>query len=204
MLFIGALCPRVDTGTTTQDAGNRQASVRAAAAYILGSPPPHGSRMELRISTDRAELDVPLIHRFLSEQTYWAKDIPLALVQKSIEHSLCFGGYVGGAQVAFARVVSDFATFANLVDVFVLPEHRGKGYSKALTVAVLAHPQLQGLRRFTLATGDAHGLYAQFGFTAPLYPQTLMERYFPGLYTAALQQQEQEATPEPARHAGLS
>lgn len=138
-----------------------------------------------RITTEPAELDLPLIHRFLSEQTYWAKGIPLALVQKAIEHSLCFGGILGKSQVAFARVISDYTTFANLVDVFVLPEHRGKGYSKALMDAVFAHPQLQGLRRFTLATGDAHGLYAQYGFTAPLYPQTLMERYVPDIYAAA-------------------
>ena len=139
--------------------------------------------MDLRISNDKTELDIPLIHRFLSEQSSWATDIPLAVVRKSIEHSLCFGGYLDGSQVAFARVVSDFATFANLVDVFVLPGHRGKGYSKALVAAVVAHPQLQGLRRFTLATADAHGLYAQFGFTPPLSPQWFMERYFPGLYS---------------------
>ena len=137
---------------------------------------------ELRVVTDLAELDIPLVHRFLSEQTYWARGIPLALVERSIAHSLCFGGFLGRQQVAFARVISDFATFANLVDVFVLPEHRGKGYSKTLMNAVFAHPQLQGLRRFTLATGDAHGLYAQFGFTAPAHPQTLMERYVPGIY----------------------
>lgn len=140
---------------------------------------------EFRISTDKAELDVPLIHDFLSEHTYWARGIPLTLVQRSIEHSLCFGGFLGQSQIAFARVISDFSTFANLVDVFVLPEHRGKGYSKALMDSVFAHPQLQGLRRFMLATGDAHGLYAQYGFTAPLYPQSLMERYFPGIYTVA-------------------
>jgi GNAT superfamily N-acetyltransferase len=135
-----------------------------------------------RISCDRAELDVPFIHAFLSEQTGWAKGIPLPLVRKSIEHSLCFGGYVGSRQVAFARVISDYATFANLVDVFVRPEARGRGYGKALVASVLAHPELQGLRRFTLATADAHGLYAQFGFKAPLFPGTWMERYFPGLY----------------------
>jgi len=140
---------------------------------------------DFRISTEKAELDIQLIHHFLSEQTYWAKGIPLALVQTSIEHSLCFGGFLGNAQVAFARVISDYATFANLVDVFVLPEHRGKGYSKTLMDAVFAHPQLQGLRRFTLATGDAHDLYARYGFTAPLYPQSLMERYFPGIYAVA-------------------
>ena len=139
----------------------------------------------LRITTEAAELDVPLIHCFLSEHTYWAKGIPIALVQRSIDNSLCFGGFLGKAQVAFARVVSDYTTFANLVDVFVLPEHRGNGYGKDLMDAVFAHPQLQGLRRFTLATGDAHGLYAQYGFTAPLYPQSLMERYFPNIYAVA-------------------
>jgi len=139
----------------------------------------------LRITTEAAELDVPLIHCFLSEHTYWAKGIPIALVQQSIDNSLCFGGFLGKAQVAFARVVSDYTTFANLVDVFVLPEHRGKGYGKDLMDAVFAHPQLQGLRRFTLATGDAHGLYTQYGFTAPLYPESLMERYFPNIYAVA-------------------
>jgi GNAT superfamily N-acetyltransferase len=84
--------------------------------------------------------------------------------------------------VAFARVISDCATFANLVDVFVLPAYRGLGYGKALTTAIVEHPQLQGLRRFTLATADAHGLYSQFGFTSPLRPQSLMERYFPDIY----------------------
>lgn len=138
-----------------------------------------------RITTTNSELDLPLVHRFLSEQTYWAKGIPFALVQRSVENSLCFGGFLGNAQVAFARVISDYATFANLVDVFVLPEHRGRGYSKALMDAVFAHPRLQGLRRFTLATGDAHGLYASYGFTAPRYPQTLMERYVPDIYAVA-------------------
>ncbi len=136
-----------------------------------------------RVTTEKAELDVPFIHRFLSEQSSWAKGIPLPLVQKSIEHSLCFGGFLGDTQIAFARVISDYTTFANLVDVFVVPDHRGKGYSKAIMAAVLAHPQLQGLRRFTLATGDAHGLYVQYGFTAPLFPQSLMERYFPAIYS---------------------
>ena len=140
---------------------------------------------KFRITAVPSELDVPLVHRFLSEQSSWAKGISLELVQRSIDHSLCFGGFLDGAQIAFARVISDYATFANLVDVFVLPEYRGNGYSKELMTAVLAHPQLQGLRRFTLATGDAHGLYAQFGFTAPQFPQSLMERYFPGMYSRA-------------------
>ncbi len=136
----------------------------------------------LRISTNKSELDVALIHRFLCERTDWARGIPLATVRKSIEHSLCFGGFLDRDQVCFARVVSDCATFANLVDVFVLPEHRGRGYSKALLRAVLHHPQLQGLRRFTLATADAHGLYAQFGFTALAKPDLFMERHAPGVY----------------------
>lgn len=139
---------------------------------------------DFHVSTEKKDLDVSLIHRFLSEQSSWAKGIPLSVVQKSIEHSLCFGVYHGNAQVAFARVISDYSTFANLVDVFVLPEHRGKGYSKELMSAVMAHPQLQGLRRFTLATGDAHALYARYGFTSPLFPRSLMERYVPGLYSA--------------------
>ena len=137
---------------------------------------------DLYISTDRSELDIPLIHQFLSVQSSWAKGISQALVAQSIAHSLCFGGFLNGKQIAFARVISDYTTFANLVDVFVLPEYRGQGYSKALMDAIMAHPHLQGLRRFTLATGDAHGLYAQYGFTAPLYPKTLMERYVPNMY----------------------
>ena len=139
----------------------------------------------LRISTEKSELDIPLIHQFLSEQTYWAKGIPLATVQSAIEHSLCFGGFVGVEQVAFARVISDRATFANLVDVFVLPAHRGKGYGKALVAAIMACPELQGLRRFTLATSDAKGLYERFGFAAPAKPGSLMERYFPEIYAKA-------------------
>ncbi|WP_235835070.1 GNAT family N-acetyltransferase [Piscinibacter terrae] len=138
--------------------------------------------MTLEISNDKSRLDLPVIHRFLSETSSWAKGISLDVVKRSIEHSLCFGGYLDGQQIAFCRVITDSATFANLVDVFVLPEHRGQGHSKTLMQAVMAHPGLQGLRRFTLATGDAHGLYAQFGFTPPLRPQSLMERYFPDIY----------------------
>ncbi len=137
---------------------------------------------ELRITTDPSALDVGLVHRFLSQQSTWAKGISLDLVERSLAGSLCFAGFLGEGQVAFARVISDYATFANLVDVFVLPEHRGKGYSKALMREVMAHPKLQGLRRFTLATSDAHGLYRQFGFTAPLKPDSFMERYFPDVY----------------------
>jgi GNAT superfamily N-acetyltransferase len=139
----------------------------------------------LRISTDKSELDLALIHDFLATGSSWAQGIPFETVRKSIEHSLCFGGYLGQAQVAFARVISDFATFANLVDVFVLPAHRGRGYSKAMVEAVMEHPELQGLRRFTLATFDAHDLYARYGFAPPRNPDTLMEIYKPGIYQSA-------------------
>lgn len=137
---------------------------------------------DLRITTDKAKIDLIVIHNFLSEHSGWAKGISLETVRKSIEHSLCFSGFIDKQQVAFARVISDYATFANLVDVFVLPEHRSQGYSKLMLQAVIAHPQLQELRRFTLATADAHGLYAQFGFKPLAKPNTFMERYFPEIY----------------------
>ncbi len=136
----------------------------------------------MKITTDQADLDIPLIHQFLSEQSAWARGIPLELVQRAIKHSLCFGGYLDGRQIAFARVVSDYTTFAYLVDVFVVTEQRGKGYSKKLIRAVMAHPDLQGLRRFMLASTDARGLYAQFGFTAPAKPEILMEINRPNMY----------------------
>lgn len=137
----------------------------------------------LRISTDKQELDLTLIHRFLSEQAYWSPGIALEMVRRAIAGSLCFGGYVeGGAQVAFARVITDSATFAYLADVFVLDAHRGRGYGKQLIATIMAHPQLQGLRRFMLATSDAHALYARYGFAAPARPQALMEIAHPDLY----------------------
>jgi GNAT superfamily N-acetyltransferase len=139
----------------------------------------------LHITTDKDQLDIALIHNFLSTGSTWAKGIPLSTVRRSIEHSLCFGGYASSGQVAFARVISDFATFANLVDVFVLPGHRGKDFGKRMVDAVMAHPDLQGLRRFTLATADAHELYARHGFTTPHYPEMLMEIYRPGIYQSA-------------------
>ncbi|MYM70055.1 GNAT family N-acetyltransferase [Pseudoduganella sp. FT55W] len=136
----------------------------------------------LHISTDKALLDVPLIHQFLSERSTWAIGIPLAVVERAIDNSLCFGAYVAGKQVGFARVTTDCATFAYLADVFVVEEQRGRGISKALVQSVLEHPDLQGLRRFMLATSDAHELYARYGFTPPTRPATLMERYFPSIY----------------------
>lgn len=138
--------------------------------------------VDLRITDETAAVDVATVHRFLSESSTWARGIPRHVVERSIANSLCFSGFVGDDQVAFARVVSDYATFAYLVDVFVLPEQRGKGLSKAMMAAVMAHPALQGLRRFMLATSNAHGLYEQYGFTPPAKPQTLMERHFPDVY----------------------
>lgn len=136
----------------------------------------------LKISTDRTELDVAMIYRFLSEQSSWAVGISRPVVDRAIDNSMCFGGYVDGRQVAFARVVTDFATFGNLVDVFVLPEYRGRGYASDMLATILAHPSLKGLRRLTLATSTAAPLFEKFGFSAPQRPETLMERYFPNIY----------------------
>ncbi|MCH7370253.1 MULTISPECIES: GNAT family N-acetyltransferase [Aeromonas] len=137
---------------------------------------------QLEISDDKGRLDVSLIHQFLSEEAYWCLGIPRSTLQRAINHSLCFGGYLAGQQVAFARVITDKATFGYLADVFVLPAHRGQGHSKALIAAILAHPDLQGLRRLSLATSDAQGLYAGFGFTPPASPASLMEKYDPEIY----------------------
>ena len=136
----------------------------------------------MEINNDPQQLDINLIHRFLSEESAWARGIPLEKVKQSIAHSLCFGGYENGQQIAFARVVSDFATFAYLMDVFVLKEHRGRGLSRQLVAAVKAHPQLQGLRRFMLASSDARGLYQKFGFQALGKPEIMMEINVPDIY----------------------
>jgi GNAT superfamily N-acetyltransferase len=135
-----------------------------------------------QVSTDRTRLDIPMIYRFLSEQSTWAVGISRPVVERSIENSLCFGGYLDGRQIAFARVVTDYATMAHLCDVFVVPEYRGRGYAKQLIRIVMEHPSLQRLRRFTLNTTDAHGLYARFGFAPSARPDTLMERYYPNIY----------------------
>lgn len=129
----------------------------------------------MEISTDKNRLDLATIHRFLSEQSTWAIGIPRATVERSIEHSLCFGGYENGQQIAFARVVSDYATFAYLMDVFVLPQHQNRGLSLPLLEAIKAHPQLQGLRRFMLASSNARGLYQRYGFNALGKPEIMME-----------------------------
>jgi len=134
------------------------------------------------ISHDPNRLDLAVIHTFLSEVSYWAEGIPRDVVERSMAHSLCFGVYQGTAQVGFARVVSDHATFALLADVFVLESHRGKGLSKWLIQAVIAHPDLQGLRRLLLLTSDAHELYRQFGFTEISNAWRFMEVARPNIY----------------------
>ena len=131
--------------------------------------------MLMRISTDRGELDVVMIHRYLSEQAYWKRGVALETVRKGIENSLCFGGYVDGQQVAFARVVTDYTDFAYLRDVFVLPQCQGRGYGRQLVAAVLDDARLREVG-WMLATDDAHGLYAAFGFESLLSPEKYMRR----------------------------
>ncbi len=133
------------------------------------------------ISTDRSRLDIDAIHAFLT-QSYWSPGIPRATVARAIENSLCFGAFWQGRQVGFARVVTDKTTFAYLCDVYVLDGHRGRGLSKQLMERVVAHPDLQGLRRMMLATRDAHGLYAKYGFTQLSAPDRIMEVVRPDIY----------------------
>jgi GNAT superfamily N-acetyltransferase len=121
-------------------------------------------RGEYEISTDRARLDLRFVHEYLSTQSYWARGRDAETVRRSVEHSLPFGLYHGERQIGFARVVTDRATFAWLADVFVLDEFRGEGLGKWLVETILTHPELQGLRRWTLGTRDAHELYRRFGF----------------------------------------
>jgi len=136
---------------------------------------------EYLLSTDKSKIDVEIVHQFLSH-SYWAESIPLEVVKKSIDHSLCFGMYHHHKFIGFARVISDFATFAYLADVFIVPEERGNGLSKWLIGTIMDHPQLQGLRRFTLATRDAHGLYARFGFSPFDRPERWMQKHDPHVY----------------------
>lgn len=126
------------------------------------------------ISTDKAKLQLGVIHQYLSEESYWAKNIPVEIVEKSIRNSIAFGVYDKNEQVGFCRVISDLSTFAYLADVFILENSRGNGLSKWLMEVVLEHPDLQGLRRWVLATEDAHGLYAQYGFVPLEKPQNFM------------------------------
>lgn len=142
------------------------------------------------VSTDPRRLDIDLIQRFLAEESYWAPGIPRRVVEKCIRHSLCFGAYLEERQVGFARVVTDYAVFAHLMDVFVLPEHRGCGVSKQLMAAIVGHPDLQGFRRWQLGTRDAHGLYTQFGFGPVAHPEYQMEIADPDVYIRAGRRRE--------------
>jgi GNAT superfamily N-acetyltransferase len=138
----------------------------------------------VEISTDRARLDIDVIWNFI-RGSYWAEAIPREIMERAIDGSLCFGAFEDAAQVGFARVVTDKATFAYLADVFVLESHRGRGISKQLMQAVMDHPDLQRLRRWSLVTKDAHGLYEQFGFVRPARPERYMEITRPGIYLEA-------------------
>jgi GNAT superfamily N-acetyltransferase len=130
---------------------------------------------------DKQRLDIEGIHNFLA-QSYWSPGIPRAVVERAIANSLCFAIFQENKQVGFARVITDKATFAYLADVYVLPEHRGKGLSKRLVEQVIQHPDLQGLRRMMLGTADAHGLYEKYGFRPLAAPERLMEIHNPGVY----------------------
>lgn len=140
---------------------------------------------EITISDDKSRLDIGKIHYFLSTQSTWAKGISLDIMRRSIEHSVCLGAYTTQQQVGFCRIITDQATFANLVDVLVWPEYRGKGIAAKLMDAVMQHPSVADVRRFTLATSDAHGLYAKYGFTALNKPDSFMEIYRPDVYAIA-------------------
>ena len=138
-------------------------------------------RDEYTISTDRERLNVLLIHHFLSNSAYWAKGRSLGVVKRAIENSLNFGVYKDSEQIGFERVVTDYATFAWLADVFILDDYRGHGLSKWLIEVIVSHQRLQGFRRWVLATKDAHELYRRFGFAELKEPARWMERQDPNL-----------------------
>jgi len=138
-------------------------------------------RGEYVISTDKGRLDLDIIHGFLTT-SYWAEGIPLETVKRAIEHSFTFGLYRADQQIGFARLVTDYTTFAYLADVFILEAFRKQGLSKWLLTVIMAHPDLQGLRRWLLGTKDAHELYRQFGFTELWWPERFMEVLVPDIY----------------------
>jgi GNAT superfamily N-acetyltransferase len=140
------------------------------------------TRAGYEITTDRGRIDVNAVYRYLSEDSCWARNIPRDVVERAIRYSLCFAILHGAEWAGFARVTSDRATVAYLGDVFILPAHRGKGLSKWLMECIGSHPELQGLRRWMLATSDAHGLYGQFGFMPLKAPQRWMEKHDPDVY----------------------
>ena len=140
------------------------------------------TRDPYQISTDQDLLDIDAIHAYLSQQSYWSRGIPRETVERSIMQSLCFGLYLKNEQVGFGRVVSDYATVAYLADIFIVERYRGAGLSKWLMECIQLHPSLQGLRRWILATRDAHGLYQRYGFTPLKAPGNFMELHNPDVY----------------------
>ena len=138
--------------------------------------------MSIRLSFDRAEQQLDVIHGYLS-RSYWAEGIPRAIVEKAVANSFCIGAFDGDAQIGFARLITDRATFAYLADVFVLEEHRGGGVARAMLEALDAHTELQGLRRWALFTRDMQPLYAKLGWEAYPNPDRLMVRDIPDIYT---------------------
>ncbi|MFL5355940.1 GNAT family N-acetyltransferase [Archangium sp.] len=133
------------------------------------------------LSTDRSRLDLNVIHGFLT-RSYWSPGIPRETVERAIQNSMPFGLYLGVAQIGLARVITDFTSFGYLADVFILEEHRGQGLSKWMMETLFSHPELQGFRRWMLATRDAHGLYRQVGFTPLAAPERFMEKWDPDIY----------------------
>lgn len=158
-----------DVCEAAQACTNRQVS----SGHVAGT---------LALSDDAARLDVPMIHRFLSDEAPWAKGIDEATVKRAIAGSWCFGAYLGGRQIAFARLVTDRATFGYLCDVFVLPGYRGRGYAAALLSYIVAQPEVTMMRRLILVTSDAHGLYRRFGFDALAAPDKYLECHRPTIY----------------------
>jgi GNAT superfamily N-acetyltransferase len=153
-------------------------------------------RGEIEISTDPSRLDINIIYGFLT-RSYWAEQIPRAIVERSLANSICFGAYRGNAQIGFARVISDEATYAYLADVFVLEPFRGRGVGSLLMECITSHPDLQGLRRWTLLTRDAHGLYRRFGFDEPKNPERFMEISNPDVYKTACSPDKEKKRNDP-------
>ncbi len=136
----------------------------------------------LRTSTDFDDIDFALVHDTLSRESYWARGIPAETLERALRHSLCCNGFIDGHQVAFARAVTDQATFAYLADVFVVEAHRGRGYGRAIVEALMADPRLQGLRRWHLVTRDMQPLYAKLGFEPLSQPERHMQKHDPDVY----------------------
>jgi len=137
---------------------------------------------EFLFSTQKARLNIPYIHQFLSERSYWAKGVPLKLLERSVENSVCIGIYHGDCQIGFSRIITDTATFAYLADVFIDENYRGKGLSKRMMEFIFSFEEMKVLRRFMLATRDAHSLYSKYGFTPLSKPDRFMEKHQPDIY----------------------